>query len=299
MKSLLFASILSALTGMSCTASVDSDLEPFVADQGCDLALNLRDFQPHDGQRFEARLVDEKDGGRIERLVIVDKLGHPNVNIHLENGVDPLRKLDDLPQKIEFFADFNGDGIYTSPPSDHSWVIDSCGDPEFKHNLDFDRLHDPATTPNAQAGSLFVTLRNIDPGLGLEVRVERHDETLDIDRTIGAFHVDSSNNRRNLSPKDITLPGLIDIGFNHRVSVWMDRPIDGARVGNNTLDNSDFIWTVDHRAASPVECPAQVNNLQHGTLCVTADNHLRLFLDLNEIEHRANATGTLAVQIVE
>jgi len=101
------------------------------------LYLELRDFTPHLGQLFEARLVDITSGGYVEVAVqSIDSIPEADFDLgfhDLEGGHT---------YNVDFYADFNDNGMYDAPPTDHAWrllLADVQGDTTltFDHNTDF------------------------------------------------------------------------------------------------------------------------------------------------------------------
>lgn len=97
--------------------------------------LNATEMNPHLGQRFDLRVVNEATGNEIGRfslpeIMVVDfKVFVPGLRIGQSYNAD-------------FFADLNQNGTYDAPPVDHAWRLnfeDDDGDEvlDFPHNTDF------------------------------------------------------------------------------------------------------------------------------------------------------------------
>ncbi|RME02158.1 MAG: hypothetical protein D6814_00130, partial [Calditrichaeota bacterium] len=96
--------------------------------------LNLKNMNPHVGQKFEARVIDlstMKEVGRASLNAILV----PNFQVMIP-GVHPGGTY-----WVDFYADLNQNGLYDSPPSDHTWreEFTSDGDTQvdFTHNTNF------------------------------------------------------------------------------------------------------------------------------------------------------------------
>ena len=105
--------------------------------------LNASEMNPHLGELFELRLVNQstlEEVGRVtlDSVVLAD---FSAMSIGLELNQDYF---------IDFYADHNGNGIYDAPPADHAWRLelnDVAGDSElnFVHNTNFTDIQWPFT----------------------------------------------------------------------------------------------------------------------------------------------------------
>jgi hypothetical protein len=110
------------------------------------LTLNATGMNPHLGQLFELRLVNQAtlaEAGRmrLDSIVLADFAASA---IGLELGEDYF---------VDFYADHNGNGMYDPPPTDHAWRLelnDVAGDSEldFAHNTNFTDIGWPLTGIN-------------------------------------------------------------------------------------------------------------------------------------------------------
>lgn len=99
------------------------------------LTVMFRGMDPHVGQRFELRVVEEGTAREIVRYS-VPEIASPEFDLEITD----LRP--GASYRIDFYADASGNGIYDPPPGDHAWRIavpDVQGDTKmaFNHNLDF------------------------------------------------------------------------------------------------------------------------------------------------------------------
>ncbi len=110
------------------------------------LTLNATGMNPHLGQLFELRLVNQAtlaEAGRmrLDSIVLADFAASA---IGLELGEDYF---------VDFYADHSGNGMYDPPPTDHAWRLelnDVAGDSEldFAHNTNFTDIGWPLTGIN-------------------------------------------------------------------------------------------------------------------------------------------------------
>jgi len=99
------------------------------------LTIMFRGMDPHVGQLFELRVVEEDTGREIARFS-VPEIASPEFDLEIAD----LRL--GASYRIDFYADASGNGIYDAPPVDHAWRIalpDVQGNTSltFTHNLDF------------------------------------------------------------------------------------------------------------------------------------------------------------------
>ena len=95
---ILFLSVLALGGVQSLTAAPDSTL-----------TVNFTGMTPHVGQRLELRVVDKGSGAEVDRLRIT--VTAPDFTL-AANGLEPLHSY-----RVDFYADFNGNGLYDPPPS--------------------------------------------------------------------------------------------------------------------------------------------------------------------------------------
>lgn len=99
------------------------------------LTINFAGMTPHIGQMLEIKLENsttEKEIGRV-KIPAITSASFPVQIIGLIEPGD---------YSVEFYADFNGNGIYDAPPTDHAWKIgfNYTGgnvDLSFNHNATF------------------------------------------------------------------------------------------------------------------------------------------------------------------
>ncbi len=133
--------------------------------------LNLTNMNPHVGQKFEMRVVEDESGKEVARKKL-DSIIVPNFQVAVA-GIKPGKEY-----HVDFYADLNQNGLYDVPPTDHAWRerFSSNGDTQvdFNHNtsfVDIDwvymfTLHLKAMNPHL--GQLF-EMRVVDENSGDEV----------------------------------------------------------------------------------------------------------------------------------
>jgi hypothetical protein len=109
--------------------------DPFIFDHD-PFSIALTGLAPHVDQYFELRVINTANGN-VVGVYVKPKLGEADSTISIPGIVH----LDGVYQ-IDFFSDFNGNGIYDAPPTDHAWRITLTAGGEgivadFAHNTDF------------------------------------------------------------------------------------------------------------------------------------------------------------------
>ncbi len=133
------------------------------------LTVQFSNMTPHIGQLFELYVVNTEDG-MIKDTITIEELTSADFKI------TSASLMGGHSYTINFFADFNDNGSYDVPPTDHAWqiVLDSiAGDTTimFVHNTDFTDIF-PATSvykpdinrfrmyPNPTSGKVTVETGN-------------------------------------------------------------------------------------------------------------------------------------------
>jgi plastocyanin len=116
------------------------------------LTVRFSDMTPHIGQLFELYVTNTEDG-MIKDTVIIEELTSADFE------VTSASLMSGHSYTVNFFADFNDNGVYDAPPVDHAWqiVLDSIsGDTTitFVHNTDFTDIF-PATSVNQPENNRF------------------------------------------------------------------------------------------------------------------------------------------------
>ena len=135
--------------------------------------LDLMNMNPHLGQQFEVRLINLYDFSEVGRYKLA-AIDVPNFQVAIP-GVMPGGVY-----RFEFYADFNKNGAYDSPPDDHAWreEFTAMGDATvaFTHNIDF--------TDIGWNYLFTLNLMNMNPHLGqqFELRVVRSADGKEVGR---------------------------------------------------------------------------------------------------------------------
>jgi hypothetical protein len=99
-------------------------------------SISLTGLAPHVEQYFELRVINV-NSGNVVGVYVKPTLGEADSTITIP-GIVHL----DGEYQIDFFSDFNGNGVYDAPPVDHAWRITLTAgaegiSAEFAHNTDF------------------------------------------------------------------------------------------------------------------------------------------------------------------
>ena len=139
------------------------------------LTLEFRDMEPHIGQLFELRVVEQDSGREIVRFSVPEIAA---AEFDLEIADLELASS----YRIDFYADANGNGAYDAPPADHAWRIafpEVQGDATltFSHNVDFVDIGWP---PHLDGQIVELEYRNgmIDAETGMLVHWQNDDSVL-------------------------------------------------------------------------------------------------------------------------
>jgi Secretion system C-terminal sorting domain len=108
------------------------------------LTVNLISMNPHLGQLFQLRVVQQDNQMEIGRYTLPQILV-PNFSVYIP-GFELGHNYN-----IDFYADFNGNQQYDSPPTDHAWRLSFSSDTgnvveDFTHNTNFTDIQWPGAT---------------------------------------------------------------------------------------------------------------------------------------------------------
>ncbi len=117
--------------------------------------LNLSSMNPHLGQLFEIRVVDQSDMSEVGSFR-VNEIVAPDFSVPI-----PGIQIDGV-YNADFYADHNGNGSYDAPPADHAWreeFTNSTGDyvVEFTHNTNFTDIGFPTAIQDLESGTIPTT----------------------------------------------------------------------------------------------------------------------------------------------
>ena len=108
-----------------------------------DLVVNFTGMIPHLGQMFSLRVVDSLTGMSVGDTMI-SALDTADFTIELEDVL-----MTSSSYYVDFYADFNGNGMYDAPPADHAWrlmasMVSGIARLSFTHNTTFTDVMFPA-----------------------------------------------------------------------------------------------------------------------------------------------------------
>lgn len=114
--------------------------------------LNLNSMNPHVGQLFELRVVDEADDSEVGRTRL-ESILVPDFSVYVP-GIRTGKSY-----RVDYYADLNKNGQYDAPPADHAWrdmFTNSSGDValSFTHNTSFTDIQWPPTTGVEPVGNI-------------------------------------------------------------------------------------------------------------------------------------------------
>jgi hypothetical protein len=304
---LVASSLLLALTAQGCFALADTD--DFVEDEGCDLELDLRAFAPHLGQTFEVRLVQDplesigESRPRLLGLAILDPLTVPNIDIDIPGMVPALTDPSRPRPNVDFYADFDENGAYSRPPSDHTWrVEDPCDpgrDPTFPHNVDFFDLPMPIGggsslviegCPDLTEGERLGGFGPFDGTEPLEVRaygtfLPTVDGETEMDRPVALYRLGALSRATDGA---IAIPAVFDNGFRYRAEIYVDVNTNGA------FDpGTDRAWTYSYNPMNAPDCPARLDVCGVGMGTTNAVPICKDGTDLKVFVSRAHLVNTV------
>ena len=186
------------------------------------LTIMFRGMDPHVGQLFELRVVEEDTGREIARFS-VPEIASPEFDLEIAD----LRL--GASYRIDFYADASGNGIYDAPPTDHAWRLalpDVQGNASltFTHNLDFTDIAWPPY-PDGRIADLEYRNGMIDAETGMSVHWQ---------------------NDRSVLYVGLVSPGTgwLSIGFGP------ERRMQGANIVIAAIDNGNLVIE-DHYGNAP------------------------------------------------
>lgn len=185
------------------------------------LTMMFQEMDPHVGQRFELRIIEEASGREIARFTVAEIMAAFDLEISdLQLGTS---------YRIDFYSDMNGNGRYDAPPTDHAWrveVPELQGDAEFTftHNVEFTDIAWPPSL-DGQIGELEYRNEMTDAATGMTVHWQNDGSTL----YVGL-----------VSPGT----GWLSIGFGP------ERQMQGANILIAAIDNGELVIE-DHYGNAP------------------------------------------------
>lgn len=172
------------------------------------LTVNFSGMSPHVGQILYLRVIDKLNGKEV---------GRTSTNVSESFSLNLNVLLTGRSYYVDFFADFNNNGLYDSPPTDHAWRMEldnALGNDQlnFAHNTNFTDI---------DWKYLFTfNFTGMTPHVGqlLEVRVEDNVTAKEVGRTRIEF----------ISSADfsVEIPGL-ELNKEYKVQFYADFNKDG------------------------------------------------------------------------
>ncbi len=202
------------------------------------LTVNFSSMDPHIGEMLELRVENNNTNEEVGRFRVT---AIPSSNFQIQ-----IPGLQIGPEyKVQFYADFNNNGLYDAPPTDHAWEINftnNTGDAtvNFSHNASFVDIN--------WKYLLTVNLSSMTPHLGqkFELRVVRQDNQLEI----GRFTLPQI-----LVPNFSVFIPEFELGKNYNIDFYADHngngvydapPTDHAWRLSFTSTTGDFVQNFTH-----------------------------------------------------
>ncbi len=227
------------------------------------LTVSFSDMSPHVGQQLEMRLIDQRTLKEVNRATL-DTIKDSEFNLSL-SGLEM-----DEDYRIDFYADFNNNKRYDSPPTDHVWRLeleDSEGDTTlpFVHNTDF--------VDTGWEYQLHLQLSEMTPHLGqlFEARV------FDIlnQKEVGRAKLEAIPR----SDFQLEVVGLDSVGY-YRVDFYSDH--NGNKLYNSPAE--DHAWRIETGKTSG----NTTVHFMHNTDFTDIDWHYRLRLEISDLTPHLN-----------
>ncbi len=170
------------------------------------LTVHFMNMTPHVGQDFWLAVTDKNSGMEIGRV-------HTTATADFDIEVPGIET--GMSYNVDFYADFNANGMYDAPPADHAWRMelnDVMGDTTltFTHNTDF--------TDIMWKNKLTVHFMNMTPHVGQDFWLAVTDKNSGME--IGRVHTTAT------ADFDIEVPG-IETGMSYNVDFYADFNANG------------------------------------------------------------------------
>ena len=177
---------------------------------------------PHVGAKFFMRAVDKSNGKEASRKMIESLTA--DENLEMDNLIAGHSYY------LDFFADYNGNGLYDAPPTDHAWRL-SADDVQGAEAIEF--VHNTNFTDINWKYLLNLNFVSFSPHLGemLEFAVVEESSNMEVGRMkINSVPSESFSK---------TLPGLM-LNKQYKINIYADHN------GNGLYDTppTDHAWSV-------------------------------------------------------
>ena len=141
------------------------------------VTVEFSGMDPHLGQQFELRVVNEVTGAELERITVPEV---PVPEFELSFAVSE----EGASYQIDFYADHNSNGRYDGPPTDHAWRLEVgtvSGDMalSFSHNTNFTDIAWPPAVDGMIGDEEYRHTLN-DPATGIAVHWQNNAMTLHV-----------------------------------------------------------------------------------------------------------------------
>ena len=193
-----------------------------------DLTVNLKDMNPHIDQLTELRVVSSTD--QVQARAILNPLTTADVTIAFPNSLTIFSG-----QKLDFYADFNKNGTYDAPSTDHAWreTISAGGSDvtiDFTHNTMFTDISSPTFTELGKDFTMNLTAMTPHVGQLYELRVIEKVTS----KTVGVYRLGS------IASADftVTIAGIIKDGSEYQI----DHYADFNKNGTYDAPSTDHAW---------------------------------------------------------
>ncbi len=197
-------------------------LSVFNVSNAANLTINFSSMTPHVGQELYLRIYDMENGTEIDRT-------HTTVSESF--SLDFSNLMEGHNYTVDFFADFNGNGLYDNPPVDHTWRL-TVENAAADNSLDF--VHNTNFTDIMWPYLLTMDFKNMNPHVGqlLELRVVDKADNSEVGRTMidpvpGADFV-------------LSVPGIMP-GHSYMVDFFAD--LNGNKVYDSP--SADHAWRME------------------------------------------------------
>ncbi|MFH1070397.1 MAG: hypothetical protein V1794_12330, partial [Candidatus Glassbacteria bacterium] len=221
-----------------------------------DLTINFTGMTPHQGQKFALRVVDSLSGMTVADTTIAS-LSAVNYELSFQEVL-----MEGQSYHVDFYADFNKNGVYDSPPADHAWrmmapAVTGNVTLSFAHNTNFTDVAYPA-----DLGPFDLTLNfmNMTPHVGqmLQLRV--------VDSSTAYVAADTTIEYLAGPDFTIALPGVLQVGRSYNVDFYADfnkngtydaPPVDHAwRLMASAVDTSQTLEFIHNTSFTDIMYPA-------------------------------------------
>lgn len=255
--------------------------------------ISFTGMGPHAGQLLELRVVNADDNSEAGRIR-VENISTADFLITVP-GLQPNNNY-----KVQFYADFNNNGTYDSPPADHAWEIAVSNLTQdttvgFNHNTNFNDI----------TWNYLYTLNfgNMSPHSGqvLELRIVREDNNTEI----GRIRLDSIT----VSNFSLSVPG-IESGTAYRADFYADfnnnskydaPPADHAWRLTFNSENSNFVQNFSHNTNfTDIQWPVTTDiddNLSNPVSFSLGQNYPNPFNPFTHFDIQIPVSGNVLVKV--